>query len=231
MELDLLGGVWKVSLSQWVGQQSGQALQYKVKVLRIEMKKRFSTGHLVTQKRKGMEVKVSYLLSMNPRQVIHKQVFRTCWLHKENVCFVLDHLSVHAYGSSKRPYFLLLDARGGRGPVGDASVVLQRHDEDLHRLLHQLLPVVGEEQVVVRDAVAHRVVGAHHIQQRGEQRQGVSAHRQGHRVGLAWTCLDSMAFFVVVFNFLRKITLRKKFKKCKQIICIFHHKSSTGSEQ
>lgn len=43
------------------------------------------------------------------------------------------------------------------------SVVLQSHDEDLHGLLHQLLPVVREEQVVVGDAVAHRVVGAHHI--------------------------------------------------------------------
>lgn len=59
--------------------------------------------------------------------------------------------------------------------MGKPSVVLQAHDEDLHRLLHQLLPVVGEEQVVVRDAVAHRVVGTHHIQQRGEQRQRVSA--------------------------------------------------------
>lgn len=59
--------------------------------------------------------------------------------------------------------------------MGKPSVVLQGHDEDLHRLLHQLLPVVREEQVVVGDAVAHRVVGAHHIQQRGEQRQRVSA--------------------------------------------------------
>lgn len=58
--------------------------------------------------------------------------------------------------------------------MGDAAVVLQRHDEDLDRLLHQLLPVVGEEQVVVRDAVAHRVVGAHHVEQGGEERQGVS---------------------------------------------------------
>lgn len=59
--------------------------------------------------------------------------------------------------------------------MGKPSVVLQGHDEDLHRLLYQLLPVVREEQVVVGDAVAHRVVGAHHIQQRGEQRQRVSA--------------------------------------------------------
>lgn len=59
--------------------------------------------------------------------------------------------------------------------MGNPSVVLQRHDEDLYGLLHQLLPVVREEQVVVRDAVAHRIVGAHHVQQGGEQRQGVSA--------------------------------------------------------
>lgn len=73
------------------------------------------------------------------------------------------------------PYFLLLYAGRGGGPMGNPSVVLQRHDEDLNGLLHQLLPVVGEEQVVVRDAVAHRVVGAHHVQQGGEQRKGVSA--------------------------------------------------------
>lgn len=57
----------------------------------------------------------------------------------------------------------------------DPAVVLQSHDENLHRLLHQLLPVVREEQVVVGDAVAHRVIGTHHIQQRGEERQRVSA--------------------------------------------------------
>lgn len=39
VELDLLGGVWKVSLSQRVGQQSRQALQDKVKVLQIEIRK------------------------------------------------------------------------------------------------------------------------------------------------------------------------------------------------
>lgn len=59
--------------------------------------------------------------------------------------------------------------------MGNPAVVLQSHDENLHRLLHQLLPVVREEQVVVGDAVAHRVVGAHHIQQGGEERQRVSA--------------------------------------------------------
>lgn len=58
--------------------------------------------------------------------------------------------------------------------MGKPAVVLQSHDENLNRLLHQLLPVVREEQVVVGDAVAHRVVGAHHIEQGGEERQRVS---------------------------------------------------------
>jgi len=53
--------------------------------------------------------------------------------------------------------------------------VLQGDNKDLERLLHQLLPVVGEQQVVVREAVAHRVVGTHHVEQGGEQGQGMSA--------------------------------------------------------
>lgn len=39
VELDLLGRVWQVSLSQWVGQQPCQALQYKVKVLQMGEKR------------------------------------------------------------------------------------------------------------------------------------------------------------------------------------------------
>lgn len=35
--------------------------------------------------------------------------------------------------------------------------------------------------MVVRDAVAHRVIGTHHVEQRGEERQGVSG-REGERV-------------------------------------------------
>jgi len=66
-------------------------------------------------------------------------------------------------------HVLLLHACGG----GGAALVLQAHDEDLHGLLHQLLPVVGEQQVVVGDPVAHRVVSAYHVQQRGEERQSV----------------------------------------------------------
>lgn len=52
--------------------------------------------------------------------------------------------------------------------------MLQGYDKDLERLLHQLLPVVGEQEVVVGDPVAHRVVGTHHVEQRGEQRQRMS---------------------------------------------------------
>lgn len=61
-------------------------------------------------------------------------------------------------------YFLLLHAGWGGWTMGKPSIMLQSDNEDLHRLLHQLLPVVREEQVVVRDAVAHRIVGTHHIQ-------------------------------------------------------------------
>lgn len=71
-------------------------------------------------------------------------------------------------------YFLFLYAGRGGGAMGNPSVMLQRHNEDLYSLLHQLLPVVREEQVVVRDAVAHWIIGTHHIQQRGEQRQRMS---------------------------------------------------------
>lgn len=39
VELDLLGGVGQVGLSQRVGQQTSQALQYKVKVLPMERRK------------------------------------------------------------------------------------------------------------------------------------------------------------------------------------------------
>lgn len=72
-------------------------------------------------------------------------------------------------------YFLFLYAgRGGRS-MGNPSVMLQCDNQDLYSLLHQLLPVVSEQQVVIRDAVAYWIVGTHHIQQRGEQRQRMSA--------------------------------------------------------
>lgn len=53
--------------------------------------------------------------------------------------------------------------------------MLQSDHQDLQRLLHQLLAGVGEQQVVVRDAVTHRVVAADHVEQGCEERQGVSA--------------------------------------------------------
>ena len=56
--------------------------------------------------------------------------------------------------------------------------MLQSDDEDLDGVLHQLLPVVGDQQVVVGDAVAHRVVGTHHVEQGGEERQGVSEREE-----------------------------------------------------
>lgn len=55
--------------------------------------------------------------------------------------------------------------------------MLQCHNENLHSLLYQLLPVVSKQQVVVWDAVAHWVIGTYHIQQRGEQRQSMSREK------------------------------------------------------
>lgn len=74
-------------------------------------------------------------------------------------------------------YFLFLHAGWGGRAVRNPSVVLQCHNKDLHSLLHQLLPVVREEQVVVRDAVAHWIISTHHVQQRGEQRQSMSGDK------------------------------------------------------
>lgn len=62
--------------------------------------------------------------------------------------------------------------QGGAG--GRPGLLLKGDDEDLDRLLHQQLPLVGEQQVVVGEAVADGVVGAHHVEQGGEERQGVS---------------------------------------------------------
>lgn len=71
-------------------------------------------------------------------------------------------------------YILVFHAGGGGWAVRLSALVLQSHYEDLHGLLHQLLTVVREEQVVVGDPVAHRVICTHHVQQRGEERQSMS---------------------------------------------------------
>lgn len=57
--------------------------------------------------------------------------------------------------------------------------MVQGDNKHLSSLLHQRLPVVREEQVVVGDAVAHRVVGTHGVEERGEERQCVSAGESG----------------------------------------------------
>lgn len=77
------------------------------------------------------------------------------------------------------PYINIIhgSARGGAVHCGTGTggtVVVQRDDEHLGSLLHQRLPVVREEQVVVGDPVAHRVIGTHGVQQGGEEGQGVS---------------------------------------------------------
>lgn len=55
-------------------------------------------------------------------------------------------------------------------------------------MLHQLLTGVGEEHVVVGDAIAHRVVGAHHIEEGGEEGQGMPAGmgQQGVLLNRVW---------------------------------------------
>lgn len=57
--------------------------------------------------------------------------------------------------------------------------MVQGDNKHLGSLLHQGLPVVREEQVVVGDAVAHRVVGTHGVEERGEEGQCVSAGESG----------------------------------------------------
>lgn len=61
--------------------------------------------------------------------------------------------------------------------------MVQGDDEHLDGLLGQGFPVVGEEQVVVGDPVAHRVIGTHGVEEGGEEGQGVSAARGGRGEG------------------------------------------------
>lgn len=194
MELDLLGRVGQVGLSQRVGQQTRQALQHEVKVLQTEMHNAefwaYLQGELLGI---GRRRERAHLFSVNPGQVIHKQVFRACGLHTHKERGIKHAEYSHRVLSGSGcldSYFLFLYAGRGGGPMKSPSVVLQRHDEDLNRLLHQLLAVVGKEQVVVRDAVAHRVVGTHHVQQGGEQRQRVSVGRRR----VSKTCAQNSAF-------------------------------------
>lgn len=69
--------------------------------------------------------------------------------------------------------------QGGAG--GQPTFMLQGDNKDLDRMHHQLLPLVGEQQVVVREAVSDGVIGAHHVEQRGEQREGMSREKQRGR--------------------------------------------------
>lgn len=61
--------------------------------------------------------------------------------------------------------------------------MVQGDDEHLDGLLGQGFPVVGEEQVVVGDPVAHRVIGTHGVEEGGEEGQGVSAAGGGREKG------------------------------------------------
>ena len=71
--------------------------------------------------------------------------FAFCWTKHKFKCF--DRLSIH-------------------------QLLTQTN---LQRGLHEGLPGVREHEVVVRQPVTHRVVGANHVQQGREQGQGVSA--------------------------------------------------------
>lgn len=59
------------------------------------------------------------------------------------------------------------------------ALVLQGDDEDLDGLPHQLLPLVRGQQVVVRDSVSDGVVGANHVEQGGEEGEGVPGQKRG----------------------------------------------------
>jgi hypothetical protein len=60
--------------------------------------------------------------------------------------------------------------------------MVQGDDEHLGSLLHQGLPVVGEQQVIVGNPIAHRVIGTHGVEEGGEKGQCVSARER--RTGL-----------------------------------------------
>lgn len=67
-----------------------------------------------------------------------------------------------------------------QGGSGDRRpLVLQGDDEDLDGLHHQLLPLVRGQQVVVRDSESDGVVGANHVEQGGEEGEGVSGQERG----------------------------------------------------
>lgn len=59
------------------------------------------------------------------------------------------------------------------------ALVLQGDDEDLNGLHHQLLPLIRGQQVVVGDSVPDGVVGANHVEQGGEEGEGVSGQKTG----------------------------------------------------
>lgn len=66
--------------------------------------------------------------------------------------------------------------------------MLQGDDEDLDCLHHQLLPLVRGQQVVVRDAVSDRVVSTNHVEQGGEEGEGVSGQKRGGDRGGGLRC-------------------------------------------
>ena len=100
----------------------------------------------------AVEHKGEILLAMDARQVVDEQV-------------LVDHSA------------LLV----GRIQLGTLSrgVPVERDDKQLKGCLDQGLTTVSEEQMVVGKAEAHRIVGADHVQQRGEKRQSMAVLWRG----------------------------------------------------
>lgn len=82
----------------------------------------------------------------------------------------------HLFPHSCRGCSPVQNLQGGSGDR--PTLVLQGDDEDLDRLHHQLLPLVREQQVVVGDSVSDGVVGANHVEQGGEEGEGVSGQKR-----------------------------------------------------
>lgn len=127
---------------------------------------------------KHRNVRAPHLVPVDSGEIIHKQVFRPCWLERKYR--ITDScLGYHGdTGKKHRSSHLRLcigTVRGLQGgPGGRAALVLQGDDEHLDGLHHQLLPLVRREQVVVGDSVTDGVVGANHVEQGGEEGEGMS---------------------------------------------------------
>lgn len=81
----------------------------------------------------------------------------------------------HLFPHSCRGCSTFQNLQGGSGDR--PALVFQGDDEDLNCLHHQLLPLIRGQQVIVRDSVSDGVVGANHVEQGGEEGEGVSGQK------------------------------------------------------